>query len=98
MGITGAPFRRLWNPDDGGNVGLLYFRDPAFRLAFDALGYEWRSVPADKAAMIAAIQESLARKVPPISFGILGPPEAGIVTGYDQGGVVLYGWSYFQPD
>ena len=36
--------------------------------------------------MIAAIQESLARKVPPISFGILGPPEAGGVTGYDQGG------------
>jgi hypothetical protein len=48
--------------------------------------------------MITAIQESLARKVPPISFGILGPPEAGIVTGYDQGGAVLYGWSYFQPD
>jgi hypothetical protein len=37
MGVTGAPFRRLWNPDDGGNVGLLYFLDLAFRLAFDAL-------------------------------------------------------------
>ena len=48
--------------------------------------------------MLAAIKESLARGVPPISFGILGPPEAGIVTGYDQDGAVLYGWSYFQPD
>jgi hypothetical protein len=98
MGVTGAAFRRLWNRDDGGNVDLSFFRDPPFRLVFDALGYEWRMVPADKDAMLAAIKESLSRGIPLISFGIIGPPEAGIVTGYDQDGAVLYGWSYFQPD
>ncbi len=98
MGVTGAAFRRLWNRDDGGNVGLLHYGDIPFQLAFDALGYAWRAIPADKGAMITAIQESLARGIPPISFGILSPPEAGIVTGYDRDGAVLYGWSYFQPD
>jgi hypothetical protein len=33
-----------------------------------------------------------------IGFGIVGPPEAGIVTGYSRGGEVLHGWSYFQDD
>jgi hypothetical protein len=45
-----------------------------------------------------AIKESLNRGMPLISFGIQGPPEAGIVTGYEQDGAVLCGWSYFQPD
>ena len=98
MGVTGAPFRRLWNRDDGGNIDLSYFYDTPFRLVFDALGYEWRMAPADKEAMLAAIKESLSRGIPALSFGIIGPPEAGIVTGYDQDGAVLYGWNYFQPD
>ena len=98
MGVTGAAFRRLWNRDDGGNIDLLRFGYTPLRMVFDALGYEWHTVPAEKGAMLAAIKESLARGVPPISFGVLGPPEAGIVTGYDQDGAVLYGWSYFQPD
>lgn len=98
MGITGAAFRRLWKRDDGGNVGLLKFGDTPFSLAFAALGYPWHKVPTEKATMIAAIEASLARDMPPISFGLLGPPEAGLVTGYADAGAVLYGWSYFQPD
>jgi hypothetical protein len=98
MGITGAAFRRLWNRDDGGNVGIRRYGDEPFRQAFTALGYEWRTVPADarKETMIAAIVESLAQGRPAISFGIIGPPEPGLVTGYAAGGAVLYGWSYFQ--
>ena len=33
-----------------------------------------------------------------IGFGIVGPAEAGIITGYSQGGEVLHGWSYHQGD
>ena len=98
MGVTGAAFRRLWHRDDGGNVGLLHLGDTPFRLVFDALGYEWRTVAAEKGAMLASIKERLARGVPLNSIGILGPPEGGIVAGYDQDGAVLCGWSYFQPD
>jgi hypothetical protein len=98
MGITGAAFRRLWNRDDGGNVGILRYENEPFRQAFTALGYEWRTVPADagKGTMVAAIVDSLAQGRPAISFGIIGPPEPGLITGYDGDGAVLYGWSYFQ--
>jgi hypothetical protein len=96
MGVTGAAFRRLWNRDDGGNVDLSYFGDEPFRRAFEAAGYEYRVVPPEKGAMIQAIRESIARGVPPISFGVIGPPEAGIVAGYQGDGGVLFGWSYFQ--
>jgi hypothetical protein len=96
MGVSGAAFRRLWNRDDGGNVDLSYLGDEPFRRAFEALGYRWRSVPAQKEAMIRAIRESIDRGVPAISFGVIGPPEAGVVAGYGRGGEVLYGWSYFQ--
>jgi hypothetical protein len=96
MGVTGAAFRRFWNRDDGGNIDLSYLGDEPFRRVFDALGYEWRKVPPDKEAMIQAIKASLAQGRPAISFGIIGPPEAGLVTGYAEDGAVLYGWSYFQ--
>ena len=96
MSVTGAAFRRLWNRDDGGNVDLSYFREPPFQRVFDALGYEWKSYPVDRESMLAGVCESLSRGIPAISFGILGPPEAGLVAGYDRGGEVLYGWSYFQ--
>lgn len=103
MGITGAAFRRLWNRDDGGNVGILRYADgnhpnEPFRQAFTALGYEWRTVSAGagKEAMLAAIRDSLARGRPAISFGIIGPPEPGLVAGCDGDGGPLYGWSYFQ--
>jgi hypothetical protein len=96
MGVTGAAFRRFWNRDDGGNVDLSYLGDEPFRRVFEAIGYEYRTIPAEKDAMLRAIKESIARGVPPISFGIIGPPEAGIVAGYQGEGEQLFGWSYFQ--
>jgi hypothetical protein len=98
MGVTGAAFRRLWNRDDGGNIDLSYFGNEPHRRIFAALGYEWRIIPAEKEAMVAAIVESIAQGKPAISFGIIGPPEAGIVAGYAEGGDVVYGWSYFQEE
>ena len=98
MGVTGAAFRRLWNRDDGGNVGILRYEGEPFRQAFAALGYEWRTVSVDagKETMLAAIRDSLAQGRPAISFGIIGPPEPGLVAGCDVDDGALYGWSYFQ--
>jgi len=96
MGVSGAAFRRLWNRDDGGNIDLSYLGDEPFRRAFWALGRGWAKVPAEKEAMFEAVEENIDRGVPAISFGIIGPPEAGVVAGYDREGQVLYGWSYFQ--
>lgn len=100
MGVTGAPFRRTWNRDDGGNVDLMYFPEPHTRV-LSALGYSWQEVPrGDRAAFLDAVRESLAAGRPVIAFGIVGPPEACLITGYDRGGEVMIGWSFFQgmPD
>ncbi len=96
MGVTGAAFRRLWQRDDGGNVDTMYLAPEPHERAFRALGYACRTVPKDRAAMVEAIRESVGRGMPVIAFGIIGPPEAGIVAGYDRDGEVLYGYSYFQ--
>jgi hypothetical protein len=99
MGVTGACFRRLWNRDDGGNVDLMYLAPEPYRRASEALGYELRPVTSkDKAALVAALKESIARLRPVLAFGIIGPPECGVVAGYDLGGEVLIGYSYFQED
>jgi hypothetical protein len=31
-----------------------------------------------------------------LAYGVIGPPEMSIITGYDEGGDVLIGWSFFQ--
>lgn len=38
--------------------------------------------------------------MPVIAFGILGPPEASLIAGYDADGEIAIGWSFFQspPD
>jgi hypothetical protein len=40
--------------------------------------------------------ESIDGGRPVIALGVVGPPEACVIAGYDKGGEVLYGRSYFQ--
>lgn len=97
MGVSGACFRRVWNRDDGGNVDLMYFEPEPYERILRALGYQFRTVPrSDKAAMVAAIKESIAEGRPVLSTVLVGPPEVSVVTGYDADGETLIGWSYFQ--
>ncbi len=51
----------------------------------------------DKSYIKKKIVESIRdKKKPVIGLGIVGPTEWSIVTGYDEDGEVLIGWSYFQ--
>ena len=50
----------------------------------------------DEALFKDKIVDSIDRGRPVIGLGIVGPPEACIITGYDDGGNVLIGWSMFQ--
>ena len=34
--------------------------------------------------------------MPALAYGVVGLPEPSIVAGYDEGGDVLIGWSFFQ--
>ncbi len=53
-----------------------------------------------KEEFIALIREQIDRGVPVVAFGVMGPPEACVVTGYRENGEVLTGWNFFQdmPD
>jgi len=45
------------------------------------------------------IVESLCqRQCPVIGFGVFGPPEPFLITGYAEDGEILLGWSHFQGD
>ena len=113
MGVTGAAFKLTWgdgwHPDNV--ASWLIGTDPAeiFRRGFAAVGYEseilghgdLRREGDDDAIARRRIMESIRdRGRPVIAHGVIGPPEECIITGYDEGGDVLIGWSFFQnsPD
>lgn len=49
-----------------------------------------------KDAFIDFIKKQIDAGYPCIAIGIIGPPEACIVTGYRENGQVLLGWNFFQ--
>jgi hypothetical protein len=107
MGASGAAFRLLWSPQrwDGANTDLMTMcEDPLepYRRAFFAVGYECEVVAKDptetnESEFRACIKRSIGElQRPLLALGVVGPPECGIVTGYDNEGDVLIGWSFFQ--
>ena len=106
MCASGAAFRLLWNTKhlDGGNVDILAMRpDPyePIRRAFQAAGRTYREImktnePGNRDAMIALLREELDAGRPVIAFGIVGPPEACVLTGYQEDGDAVLGWNFFQ--
>jgi len=104
IGVSGLAFALNWEPGWGeGPYNLMGNlpggRPEMFRRTFQAVGYDCQYLPASdgEAALREAIKASISlRKRPVISFGIVGPPEAVIITGYDEDGDVLLGWSFFQ--
>jgi hypothetical protein len=52
----------------------------------------------DEAGFRRRIVESIDKGRPVIAFGVIGPPEACVITGYDERGDVLLGWNVFQED
>jgi len=105
MALSGAAFRLTWNTKewDGGNVDIAFaFDDPlrAYSTGIEALGREFamlgRTPQTTKDAFIAFLRERIDKGNPCIALGIIGPPEACIVTGYREGGDTLLGWNFFQ--
>lgn len=67
--------------------------------ALSAMGIAGDSFDAclDEAAMRERIVASIRDHGRPVmALGVVGPPECGLVAGYDEGGDVLIGWSFFQ--
>lgn len=96
----GLLWRTGWHLD---NPDLMFVADPGevIRRAFEAVGYSYEIVEKtgaadDEARFRRKIAESLRRGRPVLAFGVVGPPECSLVTGYDESGDVLLGWNFFQ--
>jgi len=112
MGTTGCAFRLTWKPGwHLDNPALMYMaEDPLapYKKGLAALGYEYEIITREteqpdtaklnnEAYFRRRIIESIAGQGRPlIGNGVVGPPVDCLITGFDEGGDVLIGWSYFQ--
>lgn len=104
MAATGAAFRLRWNRDcwDPAAVDIRNIF-PEHNRPFE-LGFQWagracailerETVSREEALRL--IRREIDAGRPLIALGIVGPPEASVVTGYSEGGAALHGWSLFQ--
>ncbi|MCC6728599.1 MAG: hypothetical protein IT208_04595 [Chthonomonadales bacterium] len=101
-----------WDLANGDVMLMCEDPEEPFRRGLASLGFEHSFVMRqDRAAAlghhgaVASTPEGLLspivasvrdRSRPAMAFGVVGPPECCLVTGYDDGGDTLIGWSFFQ--
>ena len=106
MAASGVAFRMRFDTK-GWNMGAadisFTYRENTkpFELAFKAAGRNFKIIEEpdkskSKKAYLAHIKAELDCGRPLIALGVVGPPEACIVTGYQNHGETLLGWSLFQ--
>jgi len=108
MAYSGVAFRQRWD-SNGWNIAandirFIYEQHlTAFERGFVGAGRkviisEDPKMPkaVTKSDAIALIKSELDCGRPVIALGVVGPPEACIVTGYRNNGETLLGWSFFQ--
>ncbi len=110
VGTTGEAFALSWSPEwEFRNAirSLAAVTDEApYRHALASVGYggeivrKERGRDSDDLFRERIVASIAGARHPVIAFGVVGPPEAAIITGYDADGDVLVGWSFFQgmPD
>jgi len=107
--VTGEAFRflefmGLGQADEGRSIAERYGNMSIADLyghALEAAGLEFvlYAQPLERATVQRQIVESLRdRRTPVIGIGVFGPPEPFLITGYDDDGDILMGWSHFQGE
>lgn len=105
VGVTGTAAFLSWKPgwhEDNLEIAFMS-NDPRapFARALQSTGYEYiffdsTDAPGQEQSFREQIVKSIQAGKPVIAFGPIGPPEASLITGYDEAGEVLIGWSFFQ--
>lgn len=106
MVSSGAAFRLRWDTR-GFNIAAVDIRFTyknhltPFELAFKGAGRSYKILEdklksVSKEASLELIKSEIDCGRPVIALGVVGPPEACIVTGYKNNGEILLGWSLFQ--
>jgi len=107
MVSSGAAFRLAWNNEDWdlSNVDIYHTFEESnevYKLGAKSLGREFSFLGRDKDTtkeeFISFIKSHIDEGYPCIALGIIGPPEACIITGYRKNGEELLGWNFFQND
>jgi len=106
MGTSGAAFFLSWKPGwHGDNVALHYMSDDTgapYRRALDSVSCAHEAIGREegrdneayfRSRIVGSIRD---RGRPVLALGVVGPPKPSIIAGYDEGGDVLIGWSFFQ--
>ena len=105
MAESGAAFRLTWDTScwNGGNVDAVFSfdcPDQIFLCGMRAMERELkllkRTPETKKEDFMAFIRDETDHGNPVIALGIIGPPEACVITGYRENGNVLLGWNVFQ--
>lgn len=109
VGVTGVAAFLSWKEGWNDSTAAFYMSaDPEApeRWGMRALGYSYHWVErkggegsmleSDHANYRQQILESISKKIPVVAYGVVGPPEPALIAGYDEGGDVLIGWSFFQ--
>jgi len=105
----GGAFRFTWNETewDMSNVDIYHTftegaEETVYSYAAKALGREFsmlnRTETTTKEEFMQFIRTHIDEGYPCIAQGIIGPPEACIITGYRDNGNTLLGWNFFQND
>jgi len=101
----GAAFRLNWHVNNwfDGNVDVCFTFDKfetIYRMGIEALGRKYvrleKRETTEKQEFIDFITSEIDNGRPCIATGIIGPPEACIITGYRDNGHTLLGWNFFQ--
>ncbi|WP_167958785.1 helix-turn-helix transcriptional regulator [Anaerosporobacter faecicola] len=107
MAASGAAFRLTWDIScwNMGNVDVSNTFDEeeyVYQVGAKALGRKLekleRTQKTTKEEFKQFIKSHIDRGFPCIALGIIGPPEAGIITGYQKDGDILMGWNFYQED
>lgn len=107
MSGSGAAFRLTWDTTSWncGNVDVLFTYDDPMKIYRTGAAFLGRSLTllersgeTAKADFSGFILKEIDKGSPCIALGIIGPPEACVVTGYREHGEVLLGWNVFQDN
>lgn len=106
MAVSGAAFRLRWNRQnwDLGNVDIMNIYEDsyeAFKRSFEGAGREYKILKRENSSkqdFINFIKHEIDEGRPVIALGIIGPPEACLITGYRENGNILLGWNCFQEN
>lgn len=106
MGTTGMAFKLTWKPGwHMDNPSIYYLSEEPFtpiKEGLESVGYGFEILPKEtggegESYFRRRIIESInTHGRPVIANGVVGPPVDCLVTGFDEEGEVLLGWSFFQ--